>query len=268
MNLLRPAYWRSTLAGRGKSHPGLFPGMKTSGFRGRFTPGTASLTCGRLFVHSLPVPGEPSAETLAVRSSTGRPRLRTGLLLGALALGLSVAGVGAGAAEPDRVFSIGEGAYSLRAPEGWRRVQPKFGMIEAEFAIPPGEAGQQPGRMTVMGAGGKIEDNLDRWYGQFSQPDGSATKSKATTKKMTIAGCEVTLVDVPGTYQDAPMGPFAGGKKIERTDYRMLAAILETPEHGNYFLKFYGPATCVSQHADGFRTMVEGLVAAKPAAAR
>jgi hypothetical protein len=172
------------------------------------------------------------------------------------------------AAEEDRLFTLGGGAYSLRSPEGWRRVEPKFGMIETEFSIPSPQEGQLPGRMTVMGAGGKIDDNLDRWYGQFSQPDGSATKSKATTKKMTIAGCAVTLVDVPGTFRDAPMGPFAGGKTIERPDYRMLAAIVETPEDGNYFLKFYGPADCVSRHAEGFRAMIEGLVAAKAAAAR
>lgn len=206
---------------------------------------------------STPARSEPAGLSLPRRS-----------LLGAAALGLWMAGTGAGAAEPDRVFTIGEGAYSLRAPEGWRRVEPKFGMIEAEFSIPSAEEGQQPGRMTVMGAGGKIEDNLDRWFGQFSQPDGSPTRSKATTKKMTIAGCEVTLVDVPGTFRDAPMGPFAGGKTIERPDYRMLAAILQTPKHGNYFVKFYGPADCISQHAAGFRGMVEGLVAAKAAAAR
>jgi hypothetical protein len=41
------------LTGRGKSPPGLFPGVKTSGFRGCSAPGTSSLTCGRLFGHSL-----------------------------------------------------------------------------------------------------------------------------------------------------------------------------------------------------------------------
>jgi outer membrane protein assembly factor BamB len=41
------------VAGRGKSPPRLFPGMKTSGFHGCCTPGTSSLTCGRLLFHSL-----------------------------------------------------------------------------------------------------------------------------------------------------------------------------------------------------------------------
>ena len=121
---------------------------------------------------------------------------------------------------------------------------------------------RQPGRMTVMGAGGSVEQNIDRWYGQFAQPDGSATKDKAATKKLSIAGCRVTIVDVSGTFKDMPGGPFAGGKPIERPGYRMLAAIVETPSQGNHFLKFYGPGETVAKHADGFRAMVEGMVPA------
>ena len=133
-------------------------------------------------------------------------------------------------------------------------------MIETEFAIPPAK-GDAPGRMTVMGAGGSIEANIERWIGQFSQPDGSATKDKASTKKLKVAGCDVTLVDIAGTFKDMPGGPFAGGQAVDRPDHRMLAAIVETPGRGNYFLKFTGPAGTVAGEADAFRKMVEGLVA-------
>lgn len=158
-------------------------------------------------------------------------------------------------------FTIADGGMSLEAPAGWKRVQPKSGIVETEFAI-PGKEGEQPGRMTVMGAGGSVQANIDRWYGQFTQPDGGSTKDKATTKKLEIAGATVTIVDVAGTYKDTPGGPFAGGKTIERPGYRMLAAIVEVPDRGNYFLKFYGPAAVVAAHAEGFRGMIEGLVAA------
>jgi hypothetical protein len=176
---------------------------------------------------------------------------------------LLVALVPSAFAADDRMFSIGGNAFSLRAPEGWQRVQPKSNMVETEFAIAATAEDQPAGRMTVMGAGGSVQANVDRWYGQFTQPDGSPTKDKSTTKTMKLAGCSVTLVDIPGTYKDMPMGPFGGGKAVERLNYRMLAAIVETPDSGNYFLKFYGPADCVSKHADGFRGMIEGLVANK-----
>jgi len=160
-----------------------------------------------------------------------------------------------------RAFDIAGGSLLLEAPAGWKRVQPKSGMIETEFSIP--SAGDlPPGRMTVMGAGGSVQANVDRWYGQFTQPDGSDTKKKAVTKTIKIADCTVTMVDVSGTFKDAPGGPVAGGKTIDRPDYRMLAAIVETPKSGSQFLKFYGPAATVAQEADGFRTMIEGLVPA------
>jgi len=165
------------------------------------------------------------------------------------------------AAQESRAFTIADGGFSLEAPAGWKRVAPKSGIVETEFAI-PSEGELAPGRMTVMGAGGTVQANVERWYGQFTQPDGAATKDKATTKTLKIAGCTVTLVDVAGTYKDMPGGPFAGGQAVERPDYRMLAAIVETPGRGSYFLKFYGPGATVAKHADGFRKMVEGLVAA------
>jgi hypothetical protein len=162
-------------------------------------------------------------------------------------------------------FTIADDALSLEAPTGWKRVQPKSNMVETEFSIPAAEGDTASGRMTVMGAGGSVQANIDRWYGQFTQPDGSSTKDKASTKKLNVSGSAVTLVDVSGTFKDMPGGPFAGGQAIDRPNYRMLAAIVEVPDRGSYFLKFYGPSATVSANADGFRKMVEGMV---PAAAK
>jgi len=164
-------------------------------------------------------------------------------------------------ADDVRAFTIANGGFSLEAPAGWKQVPPKSGIVETEFAV-PSDGDAAPGRMTVMGAGGSVQANVERWYGQFTQADGSATKDKATTKTLKLAGCTVTLVDVAGTFKDMPGGPFAGGQAVERPDYRMLAAIVETPEKGSYFIKFTGPGATVAKHADGFRKMVEGLVAA------
>lgn len=158
-------------------------------------------------------------------------------------------------------FTVADGRFSLAAPAAFKRVRPKSMMVETEFSLPPVAGDDNPGRLTVMGAGGTVEANIDRWFGQFSQPDGSVTKDKAAVKKLKVAGCAVTLVDVTGTYKDMPGGPFAGGRAIERPDYRMLAAIIETGGAGNYFLKLYGPAKTVGNSADGFRKMVEGMVA-------
>lgn len=186
------------------------------------------------------------------------PLLASGLAtIACLVAGIAPA-VGADVAT---AFPIAGGSLSLEAPEGFERVQPKSGMIETEFAVP--SEGELPaGRMTVMGAGGSIEANIDRWCGQFTQPDGGETKDNMTKKSLKVAGCTVTLVDIPGTYLDQPGGPFAGGPTVKRPGYRMLAAIVETPEQGNSFLKFYGPAATVERHAAGFQKMIEGMVPA------
>ncbi|MBM4021271.1 MAG: hypothetical protein FJ284_03355 [Planctomycetes bacterium] len=176
---------------------------------------------------------------------------------------LVVAGVATAAddAATATAFEIAAGSLSLEAPTGFQRVRPSSGMVETEFVIPsPGDL--PPGRMTVMGAGGSIEANIDRWCGQFVQPDGGETKARLARKELRVAGSKVTIVDIPGTYLDKPGGPFAGGATVKRPEYRMLAAIVETPAAGNYFLKFYGPVATLEQHAAGFRTMIEGMVPA------
>jgi hypothetical protein len=191
------------------------------------------------------------------------PRAFTGGIT-AVIVGLAVPALAAAADVATTAFEIADGGFSLEAPDGFERVRPSSNMVETEFAI-PSEGGLAAGRMTVMGAGGTVDANIDRWCGQFAQPDGGDTKQKVARKELKVAGCGVTLVDIPGTYLDKPGGPFAGGPTVERPGYRMLAAIVQTPAAGSYFLKFYGPAETVERHAAGFRTMIEGMVPAPKA---
>ena len=127
--------------------------------------------------------------------------------------------------------------------------------IDHEFAVPASKGDTEDGRVTVMGAGGTVEANLDRWIAQFSQPDGSETKNLVpeADRKKTIAGVEVHFVDLAGTYKDMPRPFDPNGGATERKDYRMLAAIIVAPKLGNYFIKFYGPRQTVTDHAAEFR---------------
>lgn len=156
-------------------------------------------------------------------------------------------------------FTVADGKLTFTAPKGWTKKQPRSRIIEVEFAIPPAKDDENPGRFTVMGAGGDVQANIDRWFGQFEQPDGSDSKDKAKVEKKTVAGNPVHYVDIAGTYKDAPAGPFAGGKTIKREDYRMLAAIVQTKEAGNYFLKFYGPKETVAENEKAFQQMLNSL---------
>jgi hypothetical protein len=152
-------------------------------------------------------------------------------------------------------FLIG-GAFQLTAPESWVGRQPQTRIVEHEFSVPAAKDDERDGRVTVMGAGGGVEANIERWYQQFSQPDGSSSKNRAKIEKRDIAGQKVTIVDLSGTYMDRP-GPTAPG--VERPNYRMLAAIIETQKNGNHFIKFYGPQRTVAENVEAFTKMLDSL---------
>jgi hypothetical protein len=160
----------------------------------------------------------------------------------------------------DRTIDVSNGKLTLTAPEKWERKKPSTNIVEHEFAVKPSQGDENPGRVTVMGAGGSVQDNIDRWISQFTQPDGSKTKDRAKTKATKINGREVHLVDVTGTYRDQ-RGPFSNTPAVERENYRMLAAIIADKDLGNYFIKFYGPEKTVSDNEKAFLSMIDTLKA-------
>lgn len=160
----------------------------------------------------------------------------------------------------DEAIQLADGKLSLKAPQGWQRKQPSSGIVQHEFMIPKAEGDAADGRMTVMGAGGSIDANIDRWLGQFLDADGKKlAKDKAKIDKKQIAGEDLVIVDLSGTYLDKPGGPFAPGAAVERKNYRMLAGVVVTKKLGNYFFKFYGPDKTIEAHEDAFLTMLESL---------
>lgn len=170
----------------------------------------------------------------------------------ALSFALSTAAV---AAEDASDATIAMGPVAITAPEGWHKKQPRVRIIAYEYAVPAADGDENDGRMTVMLAGGSIDANVQRWYGQFKQPDGGDTSKVATVEKKEIADHDVHLVDVSGTFLDR-RGPVAPA--VSREEYRMLAAIVETKQ-GNFFIKFYGPQKTVEEQEAVFMQMIEGM---------
>jgi len=154
----------------------------------------------------------------------------------------------------DHTIALGP-KLSMTAPENWVPKAPAMQMIAQEYAVPAVEGDSQDGRVTVMTAGGSVEANIDRWKGQFSQPEGAEAADQAKVEKKTVAGQEVHVVDLSGTYQDS-RGPFAPA--VERPDYRMLAAIIPLAE-ATHFIKFYGPKKTVAANETAFQAMIEGM---------
>ena len=153
-------------------------------------------------------------------------------------------------------FMVADERLQFSYPESWEKVDPRVNIIEAEFSIEKAEGDDNKGRLTIMGAGGSIEANIDRWIGQFSQPDGGSTDDNTKVDVIEVADQTVHIVDIRGTFneQRGPVAPVT-----EREGYRMLAAIVETDVAGNYFLKFYGPEKTVTENEKRFMNFVKSL---------
>ncbi len=154
------------------------------------------------------------------------------------------------AAEQDLTFAVADGNISMKGPADWVRQKPLVRMIEAEFSIAAEQGDPADGRCTVMGAGGSVQANIDRWVAQFDDPE------RKTTEKKEIGGQQVYLVDLAGTYKDQ-RGPFAPA--VLRENYRVLGAIIETQNYGLYFVKFYGPQATISAQEEAFHEMLNSL---------
>lgn len=151
-------------------------------------------------------------------------------------------------------FTVSDGKLEFTAPANWTKKEPASRIVEVEFAVPPAKGDEMPGRLTAMGAGGSIQSNIDRWVND--QFGGTATPKR---DKANVSGADIEIVDLSGTYKDSPGGPFAGGKTIMRDNYRMLGAIIQTKDRGNYFLKLYGPKATIDENEKGFQDMVKSL---------
>ena len=178
----------------------------------------------------------------------------------ALAFTLSLISTPSLFAAEGETLTLGEnGKITLVSPADWEKQQPKINFIEYEFSIPKAEGDESDGRVTLMGAGGSIEANIDRWIAQFEADGKPLTKDKARIDKTKVGGLEVHLIDLSGTYKDQRGGPFAGGKTVLLENYRMLGAIIIGGEQGNYFVKAYGPKKTMDGAEEGFKKMIEGL---------
>lgn len=134
------------------------------------------------------------------------------------------------------------GELTYTAPEEWIQHPPMSQMRKDQYMM-PGVDGKESAELVVYyfpEMSGMVQANLDRWYGQLTQPDGSDTASKAKISTVQVDNIEVTTVYVTGTYMK-PQNPMQmTGPKDELPGYAMLAAIVET-EGGPWFFKATGP---------------------------
>jgi hypothetical protein len=166
-------------------------------------------------------------------------------------------GAGQAPGQPDASGMIDVGAISFVVPPKWEAQQPSSSMRRAQVSA-SGSAG--PAELIVYFFGpkgaGTAKANIDRWIGQFSNPDGSPiSDAKQTTSK--VSTFDVTQVEVTGQYAGGMAA--AGQPQAPQTGQRLMAAIVST-EGGPYYFKFLGPDATVKEHRAAFDDVIASVI--------
>jgi hypothetical protein len=150
----------------------------------------------------------------------------------------------------------GSGSTALQwdAPRGWEAEPPSSEMRRAQYRI--GEQAECVVYYFGPGQGGTAEANAEMWADQFTQPDGSSSRSAMTTKELEVGGIDVLLVEVAGTYGGG-MGAM-GDTRVAREDHMLLGAVAEGPD-ANWFFKLTGPRETVVEQRAAFEGMIQSL---------
>ena len=143
-------------------------------------------------------------------------------------------------------------------PTSWHRGTPSSSMRIAQYTIPaldPNAEGELAVFWFGAGQGGSIDSNLQRWYGQFAQPDGRPSASVATRETRTSHGLNVTVTKLEGRFSGGGGMMPGAAPGAPREGYALLAAIVETP-NGPWFFKLTGPRATVAAATPTFDEMV------------
>jgi hypothetical protein len=161
-------------------------------------------------------------------------------------------------AEPVRTQAAG---LRFSHPAEWVRVPAPSDMRAAQFRVPKTGADAEDAEAVLfffgVGKGGSAQDNLDRWYGQMTQPDGKASKDAGTVTIKTINGLKVTTLDLPGTYKGMPA---PGAPAVSKSGSRLLAAVIEG-QTGPWFFRIVGPDATVKASKPAFDALVQSVEA-------
>ena len=150
----------------------------------------------------------------------------------------------------------GSAGLKLTAPEGWQAMDPgapsssgfrvsgpiavfKLEQVEGDAQDAVVRLTHFPGMKNIP-----VQAQLDRWFGQVSQPDGSSTKEKSKVDTWEKDGVKISVADMTGM-----MPPESG-------TVRMIAAIIEHP-NGPHFVKAVGPVNTIEHWRESIITYLK-----------
>jgi hypothetical protein len=158
---------------------------------------------------------------------------------------------------PDKLADgrLALGPFSVAPPPKWTVKPVTSSMRAADFVLPGNDAELIVYYFGPSGAG-SIDENLDRWFNQFQQPDGKKSRDAAKIEKLKLGGQDATYVSVSGRFVASAMP--GGSESVDKADQRMLAAIVASPS-GPYYFKLVGAKATVDANSAAFLAMLSSL---------
>lgn len=159
-----------------------------------------------------------------------------------------------------RVETVRTEAAGLRfsLPRSWTRVPTGVETRAAQYALPHADGDGADTELVLSflgeGKGGSPQENLDRWYARFVEPDGRPPKEAAVVSRRTVRSLTVTAVDLSGTYVGESSGSIRGGV----SGFRLLGAVVEG-SGGPWFFQILGPAASVGRATADFDALLNSL---------
>jgi hypothetical protein len=140
---------------------------------------------------------------------------------------------------------------------------PKGGQKRAEYKVPKAGNDKDDAELTVAFFGtGSEGDDARRFKEAFALFDGDVGAS-AQREDFDVNALKVSLADVVGTYKISLTPPVGAQKRspvqMVKPSYRMLIAVVKTPDRGNWFFKLVGPDETVQAARSGFRSVLQSV---------
>jgi hypothetical protein len=201
------------------------------------------------------------------RISRNAARIWRGAFLAA-ALAAAITGCNKGPAEPDApgastpMPTVAPLLWDV--PGAWAAAEvPKGGQKRAEYKVPKTGNDKDDGELTVAFFGtGSEGDETRRFKEAFAQFDGDVGAT-AARERFDVGPMKVESVDVAGTFKIPMARPLGPSKRspveMVKQNYRMLLAVVKTPDRGNWFFKLIGPDETVQAARPGFKSVLQSV---------
>tara|TARA_B100000315_G_C14594741_1_gene598192 strand:+ start:9128 stop:9718 length:591 start_codon:yes stop_codon:yes gene_type:complete len=148
------------------------------------------------------------------------------------------------------------GDLAVTIPDGWIVESPKSSMRIGQLRLPGKPVGKPDAELAVFsGIGGGVEANLERWFNQFEQIDGSSSSEIARIQNIEVNNLPVTLADLSGTFIGGGM-PMS--QSVYKKNQRMIAAIVHV-DGDYYYFKLLGHQETINYWTESFSNFVSSI---------